>query len=281
MQLDIFKHEFKKINGCFLDAEYVLFRHPLHLYNLKTGETVKFKNLDDALDYKINGKTIECLVASWKAIVFPSDKGGRGSDSGSAFSGKWPSAMGGNADDNSTSDFPARMNVKTGVHNSYEGALQAFINTHAAAGKEHGIVVDEMGYVHTYRHGNASSISGLTGTATQIAIHNHPKDGWPTFSKEDIVNTALGSRKGIVAVSSTTGRDSTTAKYAGTYSFVKAKNFNSSRLVKALNNATISGKDYNDAVDKWLKANQKNTAILTPIKSKGDMCLKSYKGGIV
>ncbi len=107
-----------------------------------------------------------------------------------------------------------------------------------------------------YRHGNAGSISGLTGNGKEIAIHNHPRDGWPTFSKEDVINTALGTRRGIVAVSTKTGRGDDTARYAGVYTFTKGTHFNASGFVKAVNSAQLSGKDYNDAVSKWLKANQ-------------------------
>lgn len=95
-----------------------------------------------------------------------------------------------------------------------------------------------------------------TGNGKEIAIHNHPRDGWPTFSKEDVINTALGTRRGIVAVSTKTGRGDDTARYAGVYTFTKGTHFNASGFVKAVNSAQLSGKDYNDAVSKWLKANQ-------------------------
>lgn len=114
----------------------------------------------------------------------------------------------------------------------------------------------EMPDDDAYRHGNAGSISGLTGNGKEIAIHNHPRDGWPTFSKEDVINTALGTRRGIVAVSTKTGRGDDTARYAGVYTFTKGTHFNASGFVKAVNSAQLSGKDYNDAVSKWLKANQ-------------------------
>ena len=85
--------------------------------------------------------------------------------------------------------------------------------THGDALEEHGVVVDEQGFATKYRHGNAGSISGLTGNGKEIAIHNHPRDGWPTFSKEDVINTALGTRRGIVAVSTKTGRGDDTVRY--------------------------------------------------------------------
>lgn len=257
MQIDKFKQQFKRLNGVFFEGDWVLFRNPLQLYNLKTEETINFDCLEDALNYRLNGKTLEKQVASWEAIIFPVEHGGRGSGSGLGFSGKWPSAGGGNSPDKSSSDLPARMNTKIGVNRTYNDMLKAFIDAHGSAAEEHGVVVDAYGFATKYRHGNAGSISGLTGNGTEIAIHNHPKDGWPTFSKEDIINTAMGTRRGIVAVSTTTGRSADTAKYAGTYTFEKGTHFNASGLVKAINNANLSGKDYNDAVNKWLKANQK------------------------
>lgn len=63
-------------------------------------------------------------------------------------------------------------------------------------------------------------------------------------------------RRGIVAVSTKTGRGDDTARYAGVYTFTKGTHFNASGFVKAVNSAQLSGKDYNDAVSKWLKANQ-------------------------
>lgn len=257
MHIEKFKSEFKRLNGVYATNQVVLFRNPLELYNLSTGEVIaSFDSLEDALAFKIDGKTLEERVSAWTEIVFPVEHGGRGSGSGLGFSGKWPSAEG-SAKDETVADLPARMNTKIGIHRTYEDMVKAFADTHADADEEHGVVIDAYGFATKYRHGNSGSISGLTGNGTEIAVHNHPAGGWPTFSKEDVVNTALGTRRGIVAVSGTKGRSADTAKYAGTYSFVKGTRFNSSGFVKALNSATLSGKDYNDAVNKWLKANQK------------------------
>lgn len=189
MQLDRFKHEFKRLNGVYATDKVVLFRNPLELYSLTTGKIIaSFNSLDEALHFEIDGKTLEQRISAWTEITFPVEHGGRGGGSGIGFSGGWPSSGGGN-------------------------------------GKE-------------------------------IAIHNHPRDGWPTFSKEDVINTALGTRRGIVAVSTKTGRGDDTARYAGVYTFTKGTHFNASGFVKAVNSAQLSGKDYNDAVSKWLKANQ-------------------------
>lgn len=258
MRIEQFKRDFKRLNGIYATDKVVLLRNPLELYSLATGKTIAtFKNLDEALAYEIDGKTLEQRVADWTEITFPVERGGRGSSSGMGFSGSWPSSGGGGSKDQTTADHPARMNVKIGVNRTYEDMVRAFIAQHGSAEIEHGVVVDQYGFATKYLHGNAGSISGLSGNGTEIAIHNHPRDGWPTFSKEDVVNTAMGTRRGIVAVSTTEGRGADTAKYAGTYSFVKGTHFNASGFIKGVNSAKLSGKDYNDAVSRWLKANQK------------------------
>ena len=257
MDISNFKRDFKQLGGVYITDKIALLRNPLELYNLTTNTVIaSFDDLDEALRYELNGKTLEKLISAWETIVFPAEFGGRGGESGLGFSGGWPSGdIGGN--DNTKDDFPARMNVKVNVKRTYKDMLKAFTETHAAAGEEHGVVVNEHGFATKYKHGNTGSISGLTGNGKEIAIHNHPAGGWPTFSKEDVVNTAMGTRRGIVAVSSAQGRSEESAKYAGTYSFIKGTHFNASAFIKGVNSAALKGRDYNDAVSKWLRANQK------------------------
>lgn len=258
MQIERFKHDFKRLNGVYATDKVVLFRNPLELYNLATNKTIAtFDSLDEALNFEIDGVSLEKRIADWTEIVFPIEHGGRGSGSGMGFNGGWPSAGGGSQPDRTKADLPARMNVKVDMNRTYNDMVNAFIKAHGDAMEEHGVVVDAYGFATKYLHGNATSISGLTGNGTEIAIHNHPRDGWPTFSKEDVINTAMGTRRGIVAVSTATGRDESTARYAGTYSFVKGTHFDANGFIKAVNKAQLSGKDYNDAVSRWLKANQK------------------------
>lgn len=109
----------------------------------------------------------------------------------------------------------------------------------------------------------AVSVTGADGANIDLSgspLHYGGKDpnltGQIRTTIEQFEN-ALGTRRGIVAVSTKTGRDDTTAKYAGTYSFVKNHNFNASGFVKGVESARLNGKDYNDAVSRWLKANQK------------------------
>lgn len=260
MQLSSFLAEFKHRGGVFLTPSIILFRKPLEVYDYAQDKVLARGNKKNHWDNSIldaviiAGHTVGDIIAAMDHIPEPVDLGGRGGGSGS-YSEAWPSAGGGAG--KTIADHPARMNVKVNIQRSYEDMLKAFADTHAASPEEHGVVVDEYGFATKYLHGDASSISGLTGTSTQMALHNHPAGGWPTFSKEDILNTAAGSRKGIVAVSSKQGRGPESAKYAGIYTFQKSHNFNANGFIKAVRNAQIRGKDYNDAVTKWLRANQK------------------------
>ena len=257
MDIGAFKHDFKRLNGVFATPQVVLFRRPLELYDLSTGEILaSFNSVDEALAYELEGVTLRERVAGWTGITFPAEFGGRGGGSG-GYSGGFPSGGGDNGEDLTEDDFPARINVKVSVQRNYQDMVDAFIKAHGSSFLEHGVVVDEYGFATKYKHGNIGSISGLTGSGKEIAIHNHPAHGWPVFSKEDVVNTALGTRKGVVAVSTKAGRDEKTAQYAGTYTFVKGTHFNASGFVKAINEAQLKGKDVNSAAHSWLKRNQK------------------------
>lgn len=58
--------------------------------------------------------------------------------------------------------------------------------------------------------------------------------------------TAMSAERGIVA-----------SAREGDYKFVKTHKFKASSFIKAVKTARMKGKDYTDAVDRWLKANQK------------------------
>lgn len=72
MQLDRFKHEFKRLNGVYATDKVVLFRNPLELYSLTTGKIIaSFNSLDEALHFEIDGKTLEQRISAWTEITFP------------------------------------------------------------------------------------------------------------------------------------------------------------------------------------------------------------------
>lgn len=243
MKIEKFKRDFKRLNGVYATDKVVLLRDPLELFNLATGKTIAtFKDLDEALAYEIDGKTLEQRVADWTGITFKLD-GGRGSTSGmSTFSfGHAPRGGGGN----DTPDLPARMNVRLGVNRTPEDTLRAFREAHVNDSYESGVAVDEHGFVTRYVHGGATSVA-INGRQGEMVYHNHPGKIGGNFSDSDLISTSMSGERGIVA----SGRE-------GDYKFVKTHKFNASGFIKAVKSAKMKGKDYNDAAHRWLKANQK------------------------
>ena len=254
MQLSSFLAEFKKRNGVFLTPSVVLFRTPLEVYDLQSGETIAQGNKKNKWDNSIlkatiaDGRTVGNIIASWDSVPVARIRGGRGGSS-DAFQGSWNFSHNGSGSNNGASDFPSRLNRRT---LNEADTLQRFRELHANDNmQEHGITVDERGFVTQYIHGDHTSVA-ISAKNGEMVYHNHPAVGWPNFSKEDIYATALENSKGIVASSSKEGRNAKTAKYAGDYSFIKSHNFDATGFVKALNTAKLSGADYNDAVSKWL-----------------------------
>lgn len=245
MQTEQFKREFKELNGVYaIPDKIVLLREPLELFDLVNSKVIAaFDDLDEALAFEIEGKTLEQRVSSWTEIVFTLD-GGRGSSSGmSTFSfGHAPHGGGGG---NDTQDLPARMNVRLGVNRTPEDTLRAFREAHVNDGYESGVAVDEHGFVTRYVHGGATSVA-ISGKKGEMVYHNHPGEKGGNFSDSDLISTSLSAERGIVA----SGKE-------GDYKFVKTQKFNSSGFVKAVKSARMQGKDYDDAADRWLKRNQK------------------------
>ncbi len=257
MDINSFRREFKKRIAVPLTRELMLFRKPvIELYNMVTYETLTTaRKLDDVLAFSINGFTVKQLIDALNGLPPIVYDGGRGGDSGS-WEGGFPSG-GGGGNERSTPDFPARFNSRD-VRN-YEKTLELFRQMHANDDLESAISVDERGYTYKYMHGNEGSV-GISATGRgQIIIHNHPSDGWPVFSKQDLISSASSSyERGVVASSGLAGRSgNNTAKYAGDYTFIKGPKFNANGFIKAINKAQLRGNDPNHAADKWLRANQK------------------------
>ena len=101
--------------------------------------------------------------------------------------------------------------------------------------KEHAFTVDEQGFVTSYVHGMAHSVM-VAGRRGEMVYHNHPSGG--AFSDADLISTALTAAKGIVA----SGK-------SGDYILQKGNHFKANAFVKAVNNAHLKGKDYDDAVE--------------------------------
>lgn len=249
MRIDIFKHEFKQLNGVMLTDTVMLFCRPLELYDMANNTTIatfKGKNLDVVLPYEIEGKTVQQIIEGLSSMPIIELNGGRGGGSGMGeWSGKFGHAPHERGSGHDKSDLPARLNVKLGANRSPEDMLKAFREAHVNDNFESGVAVDEYGFVTRYVHGGATSV-GIYGRKGEMIYHNHPGTKGGNFSDSDLLSTAMSAEKGIVA----SGKE-------GDYVFVKTHKFNATAFTKAVKNATLRGKDYTDAADRWLKANQK------------------------
>ena len=243
MKLDRFRRAFLEVNAVMFGKDYALFRKPLQLVNLVTEETTRFKNLDEAFSYELDGKRLSEYIEAMERIGMPLE-GGRGSGSGLNKNFKFGHASGGGGKDSSRADLPAKLNVRIPIQGkSPEAALEAFRKLHALSNTEYGVTVDEQGFITQYVHGNATSV-GIWGNKGEMVYHNHPSGG--AFSDSDLLSVSATVAKGIVA----SGKN-------GDYIFVKGGHFKAQQFMSAVKNATLSGKDYDDAVDKWLTKNQK------------------------
>ena len=138
MQILKFKYDFGRVNGMYVTKDIIMFRRPIELYDLSTGETLAtFTNLDDALNYVIEGRTIAEIVEGMDELTAPTDEGGRGSSSTAPFKGRWEDNSG-NERDSTKGDLPARMNVRLGAKRTYGDMVRTFTEAHGSDEKEHG-----------------------------------------------------------------------------------------------------------------------------------------------
>lgn len=248
MRIEHFRYAFKRLNGFYLKEHIILFRKPLELWNEVTGESITFKTLDEVLDYELDGESVKAIIERTDTLYIPPLNGGRGAGNGTQKSFKFGSA-GGEGKRTDKQLLPARANVKI-KSKTLAGAMKEFREKHGASNREWAYEVDDNGYVHQYVKGMAHSVNIGSrakvgkGQKTMI-LHNHPSGGH--FSDADLISTAMDGRsKGIVATST-----------KAQYTFEKGTHFKATQFVKAVKNANMKGKSYDDAVDKWLKANSK------------------------
>lgn len=159
---------------------------------------------------------------------------------------KFDHAKGNGNENNRTPIPPAVANVKI-KSKTFEGALAEFKRNHLLADREFAYEVDDQGYVSQYIRGARSEVGIMSSrnTRNSMIIHNHPSGG--AFSDGDLISTALDGRsKGIIA----SGKNYD-------YTFQKGGHFKAGQFVKAVKSARMKGTSYDDAVDKWLTANQK------------------------
>lgn len=239
MKLDDFKKDFRYLNSVLFE-DLILFSD-YEVYNRETEESTYYNSLDEALLHKYKNKTILQRIEALQDLNIKLD-GGRGSGSGES-RGLFGDGGGGGS---FKPDLPARMNrMYNGNMTSQSNTLGTFRNAHATAKEEHLVAMDDDGFVSTYQHGGKSSV-GFTPNqvAGKHVIHNHP--GGSHFSKADLQALASTDSKSITATSRKM-----------TVRVEKGKNFDAKGFSKALDTAKTTQTDYNKAVDRFLKSNQK------------------------
>lgn len=181
--------------------------------------------------------------------------GGRGSASASG-SSIFKGQRGGSGNAPSTPDLPAKMNkLYNGNKMSAQHTVSTFRSEHASSNTEHAIIYDDDGFVSIYKHGGKSSVGWTADELTGgHLVHNHPSGS--NFSRADLDTWSTTGIKSITA--SSTKVD---------YTVTKGSHFNSSGFLKGINNAKSNKSNYNDAVDEWLKANQKKYGYTYKVKN--------------
>lgn len=241
MEINTFRHEFKIRPGIGIGNGLILFKEG-YVWDSKTNKNIaSFKTLDDALNLCIKGKLIKEYIDELKAedLILEFD-GGRGSSSFKTFKFGHERSGGG---DIGIGDLPARINVKiSNAEKNPRRALRAFAQLHALDERESAVTVDEQGFITKYVHGGKSSVR-ISGGKGDMIYHNHPGGG--AFSDSDLLNIAKTPAKGIVA----SGKN-------GDYIIVKKNHFKANAFARAVKSAKLRGKDYDDAVNRWLKKNR-------------------------
>lgn len=211
------------------------------VWDAETDEGKEFDSLQETLCYKpTDGKTIKALIEKLDSLDATLD-GGRGAGSGQVFSfGHAPDENGPRTD---KSDLPARMNIAT-MTKTPEGAIAAFRKAYGNSNVEHGISIGQEGYTNRLVHGMSHSVAIGPARAGDLIVHNHPGGG--SFSDSDLISTARDRSRGIVATHP-----------KGYRIFTKMSHFDAEKFTRVLKRARPRGKNYDDAVDKWLKRNQK------------------------
>lgn len=258
MNFEKFSIGFPHIAHFPLDNEgrYFAMTKPLRIWDGETDKYTKFKSLREMWDYCFDGTH---KVSDWFAGVESfvlEEKGGRGSGSGGGGQIKtfsFGGTGGGDIPDSVPRHFPVEANTRIKTKTE-ENAIKFFADKYRNANHEYGMLIDKQGFVHTYSEGTRGSvyIGSKKGT---FAVHNHPGGG--AFSGADLLNTARWNRTGIAAI----GKD-------GDYYFRKTGHFKSAAFERAIKTEQLKGVDYDDAVTKWLTANQKKYGYKFEFKKK-------------
>ena len=76
MRIEHFRYLFNRLNGFYLKKHVIVFRKPLEIWNEQRGESVNFKNVDELLNYEIDGETVRKIIESQDTLYVPPLEGG-------------------------------------------------------------------------------------------------------------------------------------------------------------------------------------------------------------
>lgn len=245
----VFLHAFKQA-GAVAFGEWVLWRKSMNLWNMDTDEIIHFESLEEAYQFQIKGKTIKQQIDEADMSLFDVVYAGGSGSSGPSRAFKvfqGGSFDGGEANGPAIdlNDLPARVNVRVKTKN-VETAIQEFRKMFNDSKTEHAISVDRDGFVNGFRHGGSNSVQNPRLKNGDLIVHNHPAHGYAHFSGQDLVSTSMSIERGVVA---------THAK--GYYKLEKGTHFKAESFARDVKKLTLHGKDYNSAMDRWLKRNQR------------------------
>ena len=245
MEFSYFQAVFPSLDHWELDENYrhVLCTRPLRCEDLETGAVTKFKSLKEAWDYRFDGvHTIAEALANIACFEMRLC-GRKGGSSDGMKDFRFGHARVDAGDKNTPRHFPAEANTRIKVKNQ-ENAIGYFAQQYRNADHEYGMLIDRQGFVHDYQEGGRTAV-GIFGRKGTFTVHNHPGGG--AFSDSDLISTAHERSSGIAAIGK-----------GGDYYFRKnGGHFKGAQFARAVKNAKLRGTDYDDAVRRWLKANQK------------------------
>ena len=242
MEIQAFIYKMRDFNSVELSDGIFLFKASKGKWELwNVEDDVEEGEIID--DLRTHPKAVE-LIGKLKTIEFEVMGGGRGAGGmGAVFSWKGDSHRG---LDHSKDNLPARVNNKVKVK-TREQAIKAFRDMHGKDAGESLVQIDRNGFVHHYRNGNKSNVTINKTVKGATLVHNHPNNS--TFSPADMKVVASTNVGSIIATHSKGYREFTKQSHFKQNDFLKA--------VARVEKNGLKGKGPNDAVDRWLKRNQK------------------------
>ena len=255
MTLEHFRRLFKDRAGVELRG-FAVFKQRGKWQLIVNGESTVYKKLEELAETVVNGKTVMQHIDELKKIQ-PRPLSSKGDRPTGPQRSAFDHAGGGRG--TSTPDFPSRFNTGDRFQTE-EKMAEEFRKRYARSRIEHGITVDERGYVTQHVHGDATSV-GISGRKGEMVYHNHPGKHGGSFSDSDLLSTAMEQSRGIVAVAR-----------EGTYTFIKGRKFDAAGFYAAVKKAKVPADlDYDAGVAHWMKKNAKKydfTYSFTPASDR-------------